>query len=146
MLGFLSSAQAQSSSQMDELYSRYSTGDGVFAMSLNKEMLDAVDMDFDLDDHLKNVSGDIYRVKFISFTDKKISAVRLKRLDTDIAATGLEEMQLPTEEGLEDLKFFKVYGESKGEYLENVYLLVLTEDETGLFLSLNGKLKITEKS
>lgn len=146
VLGSFSLAQAQSA-EVDEIYSRYSSGEGVFAMSINHKILDAIDLDFDWEDQMKNVTGDIHKAKFIAFGEESHPLKKLQRLSTEIAGTGLELIEVPAEADLEKLEFFQIYGQKKGSYYENIYLLVVTEDaKHGAFVAINGKLKITQAS
>lgn len=145
--GLFGLARAQSPQGVDDLYQRYSSGEGVFAMSLNHDMLDAIDIDFDWQDQMKNVTGDIHRVKFIAFGEESNPMKALQRMGRELGQTGLHQIEPPQDADLDDLKFFKLYGERHGSYYKNVYLLVVADDgRHGLFLAINGKLKITRTS
>ncbi len=144
-LGCISHAGAQNQEKVDNLYRKYSSGDGVFAMSLNHDMLDAIDLDFDWQDQMKNVSGDIHHLKFIAFSEESSPLVKIKTLSSEISRTGIKTIPLPADADVDDLQDIKIYGERTGGYYENVYMLLVTDDgRNGIFLAINGKMKITQ--
>ena len=146
MAGFISLATAQDLSP-DDLYDDYSERNGVFAMSLNHDLLDAVDVDFELDEKMKNISGDIYRVKFIAFGEEANASKAIKSMSSELRKTDVREIPLPKDMEDEDLEYIRLFGEKDGDYYKNLYLLILSDDgETGLYLAVNGKLKIKKAS
>lgn len=138
---------AQQSAAADELYRKYSTGEGVWAISLNHYMPDVLDMDFDFNDQMKNLSGDIHGLKFISFSKKAFPEKKLQRMARELKAAGLSAIPLPQDVKKEDLRFLQFYGEREAAHYKNIYMLLLSDDaETGLFIAVNGKLKIKKAS
>lgn len=136
------SSTAQTLPEVEQLYSRHSSGEGVFAMNLNKEMLDAVDMDFDWDDQMKHITGDIYQVKFITFSESKLATTKIRELDAEMKKLSLKEIKIPADKTDSDLKFARIFGDKHGEYYKNVVMLILTEENIGFFVALNGNLKV----
>jgi len=61
---------ATSQSKSDKLYDVFSGADGVSNFSFSKSMIDAIDIDLGDDDE-KNVTGDLNRIRFMSYNPKK---------------------------------------------------------------------------
>ncbi len=131
---------AQDKSKLYDLIDNYSQREGAFALSLNRNMLDAVDLDFDLEEHMKNVSGDIHEIKLLVFSRTDEAHKLVKKLDAGIAKAGFERQDFELEES--DLRFFRIYGNNKGKTFENVQILAHTEDNNVIMLAINGKLKV----
>lgn len=144
-LGIFATTFGQTIPEVDKIYSKYSSGDGVLALTLNKEMLDAVDMDFDWNDQMKHMTGDIYHVKFITFSEGAQSTIKVKELSNALSGLSLKEIPFPEDKTETDLRYAKIYGDKHGEYYHNVIMLILTEDNTGLFVAVNGKLKVEKQ-
>lgn len=136
------SSFGQTLPEVDKIYSNYSSGDGVFSMSLNKEMLDAVDMDFDWNEQMKHVTGDIHQIKFITFSDSKNASDKIRKLDGELKSLSLKEIQVPKDKSDTDVRFARLFGDKHGDYYKNVVMLVLTEDNIGFFVAVNGNLKV----
>jgi len=138
LFGFL--AQAQDKDKLYALINEYSQRDGSFALSLNKDMLDAVDLDFDLDEHMKHISGDIYEVKLLLFSEDDQSKKLISRLDAGIKESGFKPIDFEPKDP--DLKFFQIYGHHKKKVFDNIQILTLTETNNVIMLAINGKLKV----
>ena len=63
---FLLNAQSKS----DKIYDVFSGKDGVSNFSFSKNMIDAIDIDLGDEDE-KNVTGDLHRIRFMSYNPKK---------------------------------------------------------------------------
>lgn len=144
-MGIIATSLGQTIPEVDKLYSNYSSGEGVLALTLNKEMLDAVDMDFDWNEQMKHMTGDIYQIKFITFTEGSQSTKKVKELSSALSKLSLKEINLPEDKSETDLRYAKIYGDKHGQYYHNVIMLILTEDNTGLFVAVNGKLKVEKQ-
>lgn len=66
LAGMLASAQSKS----DKMYDVFANKDGVTSFSFSKDMIDAIDIDLGDDDE-KNVTGDLNRVRFMSYNPEK---------------------------------------------------------------------------
>ncbi|WP_321369683.1 DUF4252 domain-containing protein [uncultured Draconibacterium sp.] len=66
LAGMLASAQSKS----DKMYDVFANKDGVTSFSFSKDMIDAVDIDLGDDDE-KNVTGDLNRIRFMSYNPEK---------------------------------------------------------------------------
>lgn len=144
-LGIFATSFGQTLPEVDKLYNSYSSGEGVLALTLNKEMLDAVDMNFDWNEQMKHMTGDIYQIKFITFTEGSQSSKKVKELSSALSKLSLKEINLPEDKAETDLRYAKIYGDKHGQYYHNVIMLLLTEDNTGLFVAVNGKLKVEKQ-
>jgi len=144
-IGLALGLSGQSLPEVDELYNDYSSGDGVMAMSLSHEMLDAVDLDFDWDEQMKHLSGDIYQIKFITFSESQDATKKIRSLDGKLGKLTLKEIKVPMDKSDTDLRFARIYGKKDNGYYENVVLLALTEDNIGFFVAINGKLKVEKQ-
>lgn len=138
--------KAQSFESADDIYSHYSSMKGVMAMTFNKTMLDAVDMDFDWDNQMKHISGDIYELQFVSMDREHNSPTHIRDINTALSKLALREINIPKEKGETDLRYLKIYGDKQGDYYRNIYMLILTDGNTGIFVSVNGKLRVNPKS
>lgn len=67
VVAFLVNAQSKS----DKIYDVFSGKDGVSNFSFSKNMLDAIDIDLGDDDDERNVTGDLHKIRFMSYNPKK---------------------------------------------------------------------------
>lgn len=58
-------------SKSDKMYDAFIGKDGVTNFSFSKNMLDAVDLDLGENGDDRNVTGDLYRVRFLTYNPKK---------------------------------------------------------------------------
>ncbi|WP_319500447.1 DUF4252 domain-containing protein [uncultured Draconibacterium sp.] len=66
LAGLLASGQSKS----DKMYDTFANKDGVTSFSFTKDMIDAIDLDLGDDDE-KNVTGDLSRIRFMSYNPEK---------------------------------------------------------------------------
>ena len=66
LAGLLASGQSKS----DKMYDVFANKDGITSFSFSKDMIDAIDMDLGDDDE-KNVTGDLSRIRFMSYNPEK---------------------------------------------------------------------------
>jgi hypothetical protein len=64
---FLAEAQSKS----DKIYDVFSGKDGVTNFTFSKNMIDAIDIDLGDDEDEKNVSGDLHKIRFLSYNPEK---------------------------------------------------------------------------
>ena len=138
------SIQAQDESKFNEVFGKYSTRDDAFSLSLNKKMLDALDMDFDFEDQIKNINGDILQIKFIVFGEEEEGSKLIQSFSKEVYALGFK--RIPFDFKDTDLQIFKMYGNKEGEYFKNIHLFVLDKNNRAYFISVNGKLKIKNEA
>lgn len=61
---------ANAQSKSDKMYAAFSGDDGISSFSFSKSMIDAIDLDLGDDDE-KNVTGDLHRIRFMSYNPEK---------------------------------------------------------------------------
>lgn len=137
-------AFSQNDQSSQKIFRKYSDYKGAISYSLNKTMLDALDVDLDYKDHMKNISGDIHRLSFIVFDDNSPGSKIINTLVRDIKKEGFINVPIEIEES--DLQVLKIYGIKKNGFYSNVFILVLDDDDQAYFLAVNGKLKIKTKA
>ncbi len=64
---FLCSGQSKS----DKMYDTFQNKDGITSFSFTKNMLDAIDIDLGEDNDERNVTGDLHKVRFMSYNPEK---------------------------------------------------------------------------
>ncbi len=62
---------ANAQSKSDKMYDVFSGNDGVSSFSFSKSMIDAIDLDLGDDDDEKNVTGDLNRIRFMSYNPEE---------------------------------------------------------------------------
>ena len=66
LAGLLASGQSKS----DKMYDVFANKDGVTSFSFSKDMIDGIDIDLGDEDE-KNVTGDLHRIRFMSYNPGK---------------------------------------------------------------------------
>jgi hypothetical protein len=130
-----------------EIYDQYSDIDNALALSLNYDMVDILDLDLEINDQMKHISGDVYQIKFIAFGDESKPGMILSEITRKLAFSDLEELEIPKDVDDEEYSLLKFYGERKGSYFSDICMVILSDDgETGAFIAVNGKIKIRRES
>lgn len=145
-MSFMASSLAQAGVS-SRIYQQYADDEDVLSMSLNYDLIDILDLDIDVDDQLRHLSGDVYQVKFLAFGDEAAASKTLKAIDRELAGSSLELLEIPAKAEDEDFRLLKFYGYKKGGYYSDVCMLLLSDDgETGVFIAVYGKIKIRRAS
>lgn len=139
-LGMVLPVSSQSQKSFKEIFSKYANRKDAFSLTLNKEMLNSVDLDIDFEDHMRNVSGDIHQIKFIMFGEHDEGRKIVKSFSKDLRQAGFPRIPMEVEDS--DLKLIKIYGKKKKGFYRVVHILVLDEDHRAFFISIRGKLKV----
>ena len=130
-----------------EIYNQYSDTEDALAMSLNYDMVDILDIDMELNDQMKHISGDVYQIKFIAFGDETKPGKIISEITRKLAFSDLEELPLPDDAEDEDYSLLKFYGKRNGGYYSDICMVILSDDgESGAFIAVNGKIKIRRES
>ena len=66
LAGLLASGQSKS----DKMYDVFANKDGITSFSFSKDMIDAIDIDLGDEDE-QNVTGDLHRIRFMSYNPEK---------------------------------------------------------------------------
>ena len=140
VLGTVLPASAQGRKSFQEIFSKYANRKDAFSLTLNKQLLNSVDVDFDFEDHIKNVSGDIDQIRFIMFGEYDDGEQIVRSFSKDLRKLGFP--RIPVEVDDTDLKLLKIYGKKKNGYYRKVHMLVLDDDYRAFFISIKGKLKV----
>lgn len=131
-----------------DIYHDYEDAEDVLAMSLNYDLIDILDLDLDLNDQMRHISGDVYQVKFIVFGDESKSKSSLAAIDRKLSASAMEEIPIPENvEDDKDYQMLKFYGVKKGSSYSDICMLVLSDDgKSGVFVAVNGNIKVGSES
>lgn len=130
-----------------EIYDQYADADDVLSMSLNYDLIDILDLDLDINDKMRHISGDVYQVKFIAFGEESRPGSTLGAIDRKLASSSLVEIKVPEDMDDGDYRMLKFYGVNQGSYYSDICMLMLSDDsETGIFIAVYGKIKIRKES
>lgn len=132
---------AQDTEYFNEVFNRFANRKDAFSISLNKNMIDAVDLDFDWKREIKHVSGDIMKLKLIVFDEDDNGMGIVKSFSSQILNAGYPELDVDIEEDRE-IKYLKIFGKKVNGFYRDIHVLVLDDDDRAYFFSVNGKLKI----
>ena len=67
----LATLLAGAQSKSDKIYDVFSGRDGVTNFTFSKNMIDAIDLDLGEDDDERSVTGDLHKIKFLSYNPEK---------------------------------------------------------------------------
>jgi hypothetical protein len=137
-------AMAQNKTELNEAFGHFANRKDAFSLTLNKKMMDAVDLDFDWKEEVKHVSGDIHQLKFIVFSEEDSGMMIAKKFSSEITKAGYPKinLDLEDEEIDTDIKYFKIFGKKINGAYEDVHVLTVDSHNRAYFFSINGKLKI----
>ena len=139
-------ATAQKSNAIQKVYDKYENEDNVFALSLSKNLEDALDTEFEWGDELKNLEGDITKMSTLIVSESDESNKMLTNMKKMIKNLGYSPMDMPDEESDSDEeKTYLFTRGSKGKYSE-VHLLMISEDGSGVLVSMFGDFTVRDAS
>lgn len=139
-------ATAQKSNAIQKVYDKYENEDNVFALSLSKNLEDALDTEFEWGDELKNLEGDITKMSTLIVSESGESSKMLNSMKKMIKNLGYSTLDLPDEDSISDEeKTYLFTRGSKGRYSE-VHLLVIDEDGSGVLVSMFGDFTVRDAS
>jgi len=121
-----------------ELHNKFSAYKGTFALSYNKDMLDAVDTEFEWNDEVEHVTGDISHIRVLLVSSSDEAARVMGEIEKDLS----KHYRKVEEEDMD--KDTQCYVHRKGKYVREVHLLIRdSDDDSGILLSIEGDLKVT---
>lgn len=126
----------------DKIYNQLKSENDCFSMSLSKEMIDAFDIDLDLNGKQKWVKGDFHEGRFLVISDvKKASDIKKSFLKEGYEEINLEDEVDNFESSNEEtyLVINKV-----GKVVKEAHFIVSTEDSTVL-LSIYGNMNVIKQ-
>ena len=139
-------ATAQKSNAIQKVYDKYENEDNVFALSLSKNLTDALDTEFEWGEQMKNVEGDITKMSTLIVSESEDNPHMLSNMKKMIKKLGYTTLDLPDEDTKSDEeKTFLFTRGSKGKYSE-VHLLVIDDDDSGVLVSMFGDFTVRDAS
>ena len=139
-------ATAQKSNAIQKVYDKYENEDNVFALSLSKNLENALDTEFEWGDELKNLEGDITKMSTLIVSESVESNKMLSNMKKMIKNLGYSPMDMPDDESdSEAEKTYLFTRGSNGKYSE-VHLLIIEEDGSGVLVSMFGDFTVRDAS
>jgi hypothetical protein len=123
----------------ENIHSDFANKQGVMALSFSKEMLDAVDLDFDWKEAIKKIEGDFKAIKLLIISDETQAIAYSKDIKARLKKQGYVNIELEDAEGE-----FEVYVDKKRKNFNEVHLLS-RGDEGGILISIYGDFEVTDK-
>jgi hypothetical protein len=71
IIAFLFSVVGNGQSKSDKMFNIFDDRDGVTDFSFSKNMIDAIDLDIGDDDNERKVTGDLHKIRFMSYNPEK---------------------------------------------------------------------------
>jgi hypothetical protein len=139
-------AVAQKSNAAQVIYDDLQGKDNVTTLSLNKQMLDAIDTDFDLNDQTKHLKGDISSVKLMLIDDDANSAKTVTDIRKKLGKLGYREIEIDDDkESPAGDKEVWVFSNKKGSRFTEAHFVVQDDDGSGVLLSVYGDFVLTDE-
>ena len=139
---FSISVLAESGGKSDKIYSELKANHDCFSMSLSKEMIDAFDIDIDLDGKQKWITGDFLEGRFLVISDiKKASDIKKSFLKEGYQEVDLEEEVDEFESSNEETYLMIT---KSGNVVKEAHFIVRTDDNT-ILLSIYGNLNVKKQ-
>lgn len=135
LLGMSASAKHQG-----DLHQAYANQSGVFALSFSKDMIDALDLDIEVNDKMKYITGDLSSIKLIAFgseaEEKSLSDLKkeLKKLDYDQLNTTNLDINTEGE--------FLIYTRKSGKHYTEVHFITYEDKAPKAIFSFYGKIQV----
>tara|TARA_Y100000768_G_C23931989_1_gene660559 strand:- start:582 stop:1028 length:447 start_codon:yes stop_codon:yes gene_type:complete len=137
LFSFISNAQKFDA---QEVYNAYEAQENVLVMSFNKEMEDAIDMDFDYKEQIKNVEGDVSFLKMMVSINDETSKGIAKEIEQLMKHANYSMKMIDDED-----QTVTMYLKQKGKNISEVHFLGKDEEgEFTFFFTLLGDLVIKE--
>jgi len=135
------SVLAGSGGKSDKIYSELKANYDCFSMSLSKEMIDAFDIDIDLDGKQKWITGDFLEGRFLVISDiKKASDIKKSFLKEGYQEVDLEEVD--EFESSNEETYLMIT--KSGNVVKEAHFIVCTDDNT-ILLSIYGNLNVKKQ-
>jgi len=139
-------ATAQKSNAIQKVYDKYENEDNVFAMSLSKDLENALDTEFEWGEEMKNLEGDITKMSTLIVSESGESTKMLNSMKKMIKNLGYSTLDMPDGDSKSDEeKTYLFTRGSKGKYSE-VHLLVIDDDGSGVLVSMFGDFTVKDAS
>ncbi len=126
----------------DKIYQQLKSDHDCFSMSLSKEMIDAFDIDIDLDGKQKWITGDFLEGRFLVISDiKKGGDVREKFLKEGYEEVNLEE-EVDEYSSSNEETYLVIH--KSGSTVKEAHFIATTESNTVL-LSIYGNMNVKKQ-
>lgn len=125
-------------STQGDIYAKYANKQGIVAFSFSKDMVDALDFDFDINDEIKYVKGDLSSIKFLSFSDE--SASLANALIADIEKEGYEKVDWKGDSEDELL----LYVQRNGKRFSEIHFVKLNDETPRAMISFYGDITVKD--
>ena len=145
-LAATTSSIAQDKEAFLDSYNDYANRKDAFALTINKQMMDAVDLDIDWKEQMKHISGDIHQLRFIVFGEDDNGTKIVQSFASRILKAGYPELRVDLDEDEDEIRYFKVFGKKMNGYYKDVHILMQDDDGRAYFFSINGKLKVKNQA
>ncbi len=135
-------AIAGNEGESDKIHNELNAKNDCFSMSLSKEMIDAFDIDLDLNGKQKWVKGDFHKGRFLVISDlKKASDIKRSFLKEGYEEINLED-EIDNFESSNEEKYLVI---SKiGKVVKEAHFIVST-DESTVLLSIYGNMNVIKQ-
>ncbi len=138
-------AVAQKSNAAQVIYDDLQGNANVTALSLSKQMLDAIDSDFDLNDQTKHLKGDISSIKVLLVNDDASVAKTIADIRKKLGKLGYREIDLDDDaEPAAGGKQVWAYSNKKSSRFTEAHFVVQDGAGAGVLLSIYGDFVLTE--
>ncbi len=143
LFSFLASAQKYDA---QKVYNLFETQDDVIILSLKKELLDAVDLDLDIEEQLKHIEGDITYMKTLIASSKESAMAIAQDLKNEMDQLRYKVTHVNKEnDSVETEGDLYMYTKSKGNKISEIHFLSINQQDSGLFFfTILGDLTLTE--
>lgn len=134
------SLSAQSDAQIEQLYQHYAKADETISFSFSHSILNAIDMDIDMESYTRNVEGDFETIRLVIFEKPTQGASALRKVESRLNAWNYQRVKLNEHKTEKDLRLFAL--KENGVYRHIVALVNDKDDEEAVMLIFTGKLTV----
>lgn len=134
------SLSAQSDAQIEQLYQHYAKADETISFSFSHSILNAIDMDVDLERYTRNVEGDFETIRLIIFEKPAKGASALRKVAHKLKSWQYQRIRLEHKNSDAELQLFAL--KENGFYRHVVALINHRDDEEAILLLFTGKLTV----
>lgn len=134
------SLSAQSDKQVAQLYEHYAKADETISFSLSHSILNAIDMDVDLESYTRHVEGDFETIRLVIFEKARSGQVAFRKIQNQLEGWGYLKLNIKEHGSDKNLKLFAL--KESGFYRHIVALVNDDGDDEALMLMFTGKLTV----
>lgn len=135
-------ARAQNNKAAEAIYDELEEQSGIFIMSFSKSMLDDIDADIEWNDQVKNLEGEISKIKLMLLGEDAKPSATLSKVKARLSKMGYKSTKLSDAES--DDKVW-VYTNRKGNHFTEAHFVIFGDDGGGFFVSVYGDFTLTKE-